>query len=354
MNVNMKEEKIIGVKEIARRANVSIATVDRVIHNRPGVSPKTRSKIEAIIKELNYQPNILASRLASGKVFDIAVLIPKGSEETDFWEAPLRGIKRAEAEIRQYGIRIKTFLFDLNDRESFIHQGKLIHERKFDGVLLSPSFIKESIDFVKVCKTREMPYVFVDTNIKEHTGLSYIGPHLFQSGYLGAKLCSFGPITSDKVLMVNISKESDNYNYTQIEEGFKSYCEEHNNPTEIIRINIQRPDYLSVARELARTFKAHPDLSIIFVTNSRAFSVGRYLEEYKIENIHLIGFDFLKQNVEYLNKGIIDFLICHKPEEQGYKGIMSLYHHLALSLPVEKIYFMPIDIITKENQEFYR
>ena len=350
----MKEEKIIGVKEIARRANVSIATVDRVIHNRPGVSPKTRSKIEAIIKELNYQPNILASRLASGKVFDIAVLIPMGSEETDFWESPLRGIKRAEAEIRQYGIRIKTFLFDLNDRESFIQQGKLIHESKFDGVLLSPSFIKESIDFVKVCKSRDMPYVFVDTNIKEHTGLSYIGPHLFQSGYLGAKLCSFGQTTANKVLMVNISKESDNYNYRQIEEGFKTYCDDHNNPIEIIRLNIQRSDYLSVAKELATTFKEHPDLSIIFVTNSRAFSVARYLEEYKIKNIHLIGYDFLKQNVEYLNKGIIDFLICHKPEEQGYKGIMSLYHHLALSLPVERIYFMPIDIITKENQEFYR
>ena len=350
----MKEEKIIGVKEIARRANVSIATVDRVIHNRPGVSPKTRTKIEAIIKELNYQPNILASRLASGKVFDIAVLIPMGSEETDFWEAPLRGIKRAEAEIRQYGIRIQTFLFDLNERESFIRQGKLIHESKFDGVLLSPSFIKESIDFVKVCKSREMPYVFVDTNIKEHTGLSYIGPHLYQSGYLGAKLCSFGPTASDKVLMVNISKESDSYHYTQIEEGFKAYCEDHNQPTEVIRLNIGRSDYPSVARELAGAFKEHPDLSVIFVTKSRAFSVARYLEEYHIQHVHLVGYDFLKQNVEYLNKGLIDFLICHKPEEQGYKGIMSLYHHLALSLPVEKIYFMPIDIITKENQEFYR
>src|SRR5690606_22355087 len=100
--------------------------------------------------------------------------------------------------------------------------------------------------------------------------------------------------------------------------------------------------------------KEHPDLSIIFVTNSRAFSVARYLDEYKNKNVHLIGYDFLKQNVEYFNKGIINFLICHIPEEQGYKGIMSLYHHLALSLPVERIYFMPIDIITKENQEFYR
>ncbi|MEX2594559.1 MAG: LacI family DNA-binding transcriptional regulator [Anditalea sp.] len=349
-----KEDKIIGVKEIAKRANVSIATVDRVIHNRSGVSPKTKSKIEAIIKELNYQPNILASRLASGKVFTIAVLIPKGSEETDFWDAPLRGIRRAESEIKQYGIRIETFLFDLNDRESFTQQGKLIHEKRIDGVLLSPSFIEESIEFVKICRNRNIPFVFIDTNIKENSSLSYIGPHLFQSGYLGAKLCTFGLHDGNKVMMVNISKEINNYNYTQIEEGFKSYYKDHKKEKEIVRLDIQQSDYLSVAKRISKAFKDHPDIGVIFVPNSRVFSVARYLEEYHIKKVHLIGYDFLRGNVEYLKKGTIDFLICHKPKEQGYKGIMSLYHHLALSLPIEKIYFMPIDIITKENQEFYR
>src|SRR5690606_855305 len=157
---------------------------------------------------------------------------------------------------------IQTFLFDLNDRESFTEQGKRIHEKKFDGILLSPSFIKEAIDFVKICKTRNIPYVFVDTNIKEYSSLSYIGPHLFQSGYLGAKLCTLGVNTSNKVMMVNISKETNNYNYLQIEEGFKGYCTDHNKPMEIVRLDIQRSDYLSVAKELARTFRSHPDLSV--------------------------------------------------------------------------------------------
>src|SRR5687767_11879019 len=97
-----KAQELYGVKEIARRANVSIGTVDRVIHNRSGVSEKTRNKINEIIKELNYQPNILASRLASKKIYQIAVLIPQISVETDFWEAPLKGIQRAESEIKKY------------------------------------------------------------------------------------------------------------------------------------------------------------------------------------------------------------------------------------------------------------
>ena len=110
MNNNISPDETIGVKEIAKLANVSLATVDRVLHNRGGVSEATRTKIQKIIKHLNYRPNILARRLASGKVFRFAALIPSVSQETDFWQAPLNGIGRAQAELKQYGIRIEPFL----------------------------------------------------------------------------------------------------------------------------------------------------------------------------------------------------------------------------------------------------
>jgi len=55
----MKKKELQGVKEIARWANVAIATVDRVMHNRTGISAKTQKKINNISAELNYQPNLL-------------------------------------------------------------------------------------------------------------------------------------------------------------------------------------------------------------------------------------------------------------------------------------------------------
>ncbi len=63
-NMKKNTDSNAGVKEIARRAKVSTATVDRVIHNRTGVSEKTKERINKIIQELNYQPNVLAQRLA--------------------------------------------------------------------------------------------------------------------------------------------------------------------------------------------------------------------------------------------------------------------------------------------------
>jgi LacI family transcriptional regulator len=349
-----KDNTFFGVKEIARRANVSIATVDRVIHNRTGVSEKTKKKIIEIIKELDYQPNILASRLASKKIISLAVLIPRVSEETDFWEAPLKGVVRAEAEIRKYGVLVKTFFFDLNSEESFNEQATLILNGHFQGVLLSPSFIEESRQFVQACHKQKIPFTFIDSDIPGQDKLCYIGPHLFQSGYVGARLLTYRLKENHKVLVVNISKEIDNYNYPQIEEGFRAYFKDHNLPGEIIRIDIKDTDGLSVARELTHVLHKHNGIEAIFVTNSRVFSVASFLEKSKRTDISLIGYDFLKENIDFLKKGLIDFLICHKPEEQGYRGLMALYQTLVLGAPVDKVHFMPIDIITKENQAFYQ
>ena len=79
-----------------------------------------------------------------------------------------------------------------------------------------------------------------------------------------------------------------------------------------------------------------------------------FLEKENIDNILLVGYDCIEENVHYLEKGRINFLICQKPEEQGYRGVMALYHHLILKIPIASIDYMPIDIITKENYEFYK
>jgi len=160
--------------------------------------------------------------------------------------------------------------------------------------------------------------------------------------------------TKSEILVINIAKEVDDHNYLiQIEEGFRAYFKYHNLSHDIVKMDITLTDYLSVEKGLSKVFRQHPGLKAIFVTNSRVSKVAHYLEKTKKEHVFLIGYDFLKENIEYLKSGVIDILICHKPEEQGYKGIMALYQYLVLGAKIERISFMPIDIITKENYEFY-
>lgn len=344
----------VGVREIARRANVSIATVDRVIHNRTGVSEKTRIKIQEIIKDLNYQPNLLASRLASRKIYQFATLIPKVSEETDFWEAPLRGIKKAETEISQYGVSVNKHFFDLNDKASFMKQSKLILRDKIDGIILAPSFIEESVRLAQTYKEHNIPYVFINSDIPNLDSLCYIGPHLEKSGYTAAHLLSYGISDGGKILVVNISKEIDNHHHLlRKEEGFRTYFKDHHKHHKIIKTDIRQTSYPDVEKKLADVFENHLDIRAVFATNSRVSSVARFLELTDRKNLLLVGYDFLKDNITHLIQGTIDFLICQKPEEQAYRGVMALYQHLVLTTAINRIQYMPIDIITKENYEFY-
>lgn len=346
--------ELTGVKEIARRANVSIATVDRVLHNRKGVSKQTKEKITQIIDELNYKPNLLAQRLASRKTLRLATLIPESSKETSFWDAPLKGIEQADDEIKQFGIIVDKYFYDQNLIGSFVEQSRIILESKPDGILLAPSFIDESVTFTNKCKDYNIPYVLIDSDLPNNGSLSYIGPNLYHSGYLGAHLVSYLAKDNDGILIINISREIDNHHHLlKKEEGFRAYFKDHNKAINIIKLDIKDTDLKSIERNLTRIFDEHSNIKIVFVTNSRVSKVAHFIEHTQ-KDVILIGYDFLKENIEYMDNGIIDFLVCQKPKQQGYRALMSLYQHLAFGSPVEKIYFMPIDILTKENLAFYR
>lgn len=350
---NQQEKELIGVKEIARRANTSIATVDRVLHNRKGVSAKTKEKVEAIIKELNYTPNILAGRLASKKKLKFAVLIPFVSKETNYWEAPLQGIEQAESEIETYGIEIHKYFFDQNNKESFLKETNKILAARYHGVLLAPMFVEESIRFVTECEKIKIPCVFINSDLPDTPNLCYIGPDLFHAGSLAAHVCNYLIKKEDRILVVNISEIDNHRHFLQKEQGFKEYFHKRKKKNEILRLDIRETDYDIISKRLKEVF-TNNEINLVFVANSRAFYVARFFEENNIQNIKLVGFEFLKHNIDYLKKGVIDFLICQKPIEQGYRGVMALYQYFVHKITLDKFYYMPIDIVTKENYQFYK
>ena len=92
----------------------------------------------------------------------------------------------------------------------------------------------------------------------------------------------------------------------------------------------------------------------IFVTNSQVYKVAEYLEKNDLHDIRLIGHDLIPTNREYVRKNIVDFLICQRPEEQGHQSIITLFQHLILKKTVASENYTSIDIVTKENLDFYQ
>ena len=83
------------VHDIASRAGVSLATVDRVLNRRPGVSARTREKVDLAVSELGFVRDVAAANLAKGRTYPLTFLIP--SNDNSF----MRGLRLALDEARE-------------------------------------------------------------------------------------------------------------------------------------------------------------------------------------------------------------------------------------------------------------
>lgn len=68
-----------ALSDVAREAGVSLATVDRVLHQRPGVHPRTTELVQAAVQRLNYRPDPAATRLARQRRHRVCFVLPAGS-----------------------------------------------------------------------------------------------------------------------------------------------------------------------------------------------------------------------------------------------------------------------------------
>src|SRR5688572_13643772 len=124
--------KKIRLKDIAKMANVSVGTVDRVIHNRGEVAAESYKKIIDILEKTGYKPNLLARTLGSHKSFRIAAVVPN-PEQDEYWSLSAEGIKQAGEEWSQYGVQAQPYFFDLYDKNSFRELTQKALEAQPDG-----------------------------------------------------------------------------------------------------------------------------------------------------------------------------------------------------------------------------
>ncbi|NHB68647.1 LacI family DNA-binding transcriptional regulator [Perlabentimonas gracilis] len=354
MNNNLSRVKI---SDIAQRAGVSTGTVDRVIHNRGEVSKKTRDKVLRILEELNYQPDILASTLASKKVFRIAALIPEAGTTNLFWNAPLAGLQEAWREIKHFGVSLDTFFFKHDDVLSFEKQFDRIIGIEPDGLLVSPIFADQAKKRLFTLKDLDIPVVFINSNIEDQQNIAFVGQDTRQSGMVAARLLDYSLNSGESISIINfISETGGNHHILSREEGFRYYFEPTTSNRQINTTNIYTQEEQKIEEVLTKAIGTDSPRAItkgVFVTNSRVFKVANYLKKHNIQNVILIGYDLLECNIDYLRNNYIDFLISQNPWEQGYKSLMALFNSRIMKKEIVKNQFLPIDIITKENIDYY-
>ncbi len=343
---------MITIKTIAEKAKVSIGTVDRVIHNRGKVAPETEKRVKQVLKEFNYKPNVFARNLKLRKTFKFGILMPELIQDSKYWENPVKGINKAQSELKSHKVKIEFFHYDKYSEKSFKTNVLQVLEANLDGLLIAPVLSNAFHKFVQTIPPN-LPYVFFDSKIPNSKSLSYIGQDAYQSGILAAKLMS--QIINDRGSIAIIRVLPEDHHINRRADGFHSYFKDNNKHRIVIYDVDGNGDRKLFKKCYRRISSENNDLQGIFVTNVSTHKIADQIIEASLKDrVRLIGYDLIEENIKYLREGIIDYLISQSPEMQGYQGIYTLYRHVVLNENVDEKIMMQLDIVTKENIDYYQ
>ena len=128
----------VTIYDVAREANVSMATVSRVVNGNPNVKPTTRKKVLEVINRLGYRPNAVARGLASKKTTTVGVIIPDIS--SIFFAELARGIEDI-ATMYKYNIILSNS--DQNE-EKELHLLNTMLGKQVDGIVFMSGNITQN------------------------------------------------------------------------------------------------------------------------------------------------------------------------------------------------------------------
>lgn len=139
----------VSIKDVAREAGVSIATVSRVINNVNVVSSNTKKRVDDAIEKLGYSPNIVAQSLKTQRSRSIGILIPDISSQV--YPEIVRGAEDV-AQMYDYSIILCNSDFDVDKEKKYI---KVMKEKMVDGLLyMSSSLDPEILDYIKLLQLK--------------------------------------------------------------------------------------------------------------------------------------------------------------------------------------------------------
>lgn len=347
----------ITIKDIAEKAGVSVGTVDRVLHERPNVSPKALAKVRKALEEMKYEPNMYASALASSRPYNFHCLMPKHESEA-YWEEVEEGQKKACEVRRDFNVKIHIHYYKRNDWNTFTEEYEKVLMEDVDGVILVPSRLEMTRKFTDILHEREIPFIMLDSYMPELRPLSFYGQDSFASGYFAARMLSLIAQNEKQIMLMKqtldgvavASKQQVNR-----EVGFRHYMRDHFPNVEILEVDLPyggtKKEYNAI---LDKFFKDNPGIHHCITMNSKAHLVGEYLLKTNRRNVQIMGYDMVGKNAKCLRQGSISFLIAQHGYMQGYYSVDTLVRAIILKKDVEPVNYMPIEILTKENVDFYR
>jgi LacI family transcriptional regulator len=340
----------VTTADIARALNVSRSTVSRALNDHGLVNAETKALVRETARAMGFMPNRAARSMRRNRALRLGVVV--FSEPRYFWDEVAAGIRRAQRELRDYGVHIELLSADLRHPEQQIELIASLKEEHVDGLAISPVDPAALLETIDSLTLDGIPVVTIGSDIPESRRVCHVGCDYIDSGRIAAQLMGTFVHGEGKVGIITFRDPVLPIQQRII--GFRQAIAEYPH------IELHGPFKLSRTGEDAYDFvrgyiRDESGLQGLFVSYGILETVARAVKDEGMQGrIHLVGFDLSREIATLIREKVVDAVICQEPFDQGYYTMKILHQYLVeKTRPRQTIIHTRLEVVIRQNVQYF-
>lgn len=346
-------ERPAGIKDIALALGVSIGTVDRALHGRPGINAMTQARVLKMAQTMGYRPNFAARHLKLNRKLQISVHLPR--EIASFFDAMREGIDEAAAPFTS-SIRVQFRSYPhLGEKDVELFEEALAEETQ--GIILAPGHPADLKPWIRKAARKHIPVVCVATDAPGTERLCTISSDAASGGALVAELLTRfvnkpGPVLPGPVLIV--TGDLSTVDHADKLRGFRECLETLKSPLKIAAVLEAHDDAAQAYRLTREALARHIKLAAVYVGTANSVPVVRALEDSgRLADVAVITTDLFPALVPLIRAGKVIGTVYQRPRAQGRLAFQALYQFLVEGRCPPLRQRLPPHIILRSNLDVF-
>lgn len=313
-----------GIKDIARALKVSIGTVDRALHGRPGVSDKTKARVMKMAEQLGYQPNLAARALKLNRSYAIAAILPK--HIAHFFEPLRAGIQTAAERTVSVNLTLDFHEYprvgtgDLQAVESAVR-------RHYDGLILVPANTRDFDQLIHRVTRAGTAVVCVGSDAPNSGRAGSVTVHAAVSGAIAAELLAQTlPEPAAVAIMTGALSTLD---HTEKLRGFAATLAVHAPHLRLLPAleSHERPREAYQQAKMLMQGKSRPEG--LYLSTANSVPVLQVLDELRLlGKVRVVATDLFEELVPLVESGKVLATLFQRPFAQGKLAFETLLRSL--------------------------
>lgn len=337
--------KPASIKDIARALGISIGTVDRALHRRPGINPATRARVLKKAEQLGYRPNLAAQSLKLNRRLRIAAYFPE--QIASFFDSLRSGVQAAAAAALGVNVDLVFRSFPRLD-EGDVELLGADADKKFDGILVVPGNPLRIEPPLRAMASQGVAVVCVASDAPRSGRVASITVDAHTSGAIAAEL--FARTIRKPGQLAILTGELVTLDHAEKLRGFAAHLALYAPHLTLLPAIESHESPKEAYRQARRLLSRKPYPLGIYLCTANSIPVLRAIEEMNLFGaVQIIATDIFPELIPYIESGKVLAALHQRPFTQGRTALELLVRYLLEGSVPEPVIRLAPHIVLRSN-----